>query len=271
MNTYNFTLRAGCPAENIAEAIRVHGIAHLPGYLNNSLTWLLAQQCRALLDAGEPWITPLDYSLGKSVRVERASIAAVAAYATLHAIYSDDVMREIADEFMADREYLFNYDLYIAHDVEGSHHFAHRLHYDRVPHLKFFIYLTDVDDHAGPLYAVPGSHAFAPQAQAANRRAGLVPSEEETRIVPAEYQSQGIRVHGPAGTLLVFNSDIAHSATHITHGERLVIRSRCIEPRHLNAARNQAPAGGDSGRNGGGVPDRAPRSTPMPCRRACSR
>ena len=242
MSTYDFTLRSDRQAEVVVKTLRTHGIVHIPGYLDRSLTRSVAEQCRALLDAGEPWVTPLEYSLGKSVRVQRDSIATAPAYAAVHAVYSADYLRGIADRFMAQRDYRFNYDLYVAYDVEGSHHFAHRLHYDRLPHLKFFLYLTDVDDDTGPLYVVPGSHGYAPRAQAANRRAGIVPSEEDTRVIPDEYRSGGVRVHGSAGTLLVFNSDIVHSATHLTEGERLVIRSRCIEPRHLEAGRRQRAA-----------------------------
>jgi len=239
MQTYDFTLFPGCSPQAVAETVRTHGVAHIPGYLDPSMTRTVAAQCRALLDADEPWITRLKYSLGRSVRVERDRIQTTTEYTTVHATYSSTFMRGVADEFMEGRAYLFNYDLYVAYDVEGSHHFAHRLHYDRVPHLKFFIYLTDVTDQTGPLLVVSSSHRFALEAQAANRSTGNVPTEEETRIVPEEYKSHGVRILGRTGTLIVFNSDIVHAATHIVTGERLVIRSRCIESRHLEAVHHQ--------------------------------
>jgi Phytanoyl-CoA dioxygenase (PhyH) len=243
MDTYDFTVNTPYVARDVVETVGRHGIAHLPGYLDPSCTASIADECRALLAADEHWITPLEYSVGRSVRVERMAIASATVYVAVYTTYSSGFMREVAEGHMGGADYQFNYDLYVAYDVEGSDHFAHRMHYDRVPHLKFFLYLTDVDDRTGPLCVVPGSHGFAPRVQSDNRRIGIVPTEDETRILPEEFKSRGVRVNGPAGTLLVFNSDIVHSATHITSGERLVIRSRCIEPRYLDAVRRQRAAG----------------------------
>lgn len=87
---------------------------------------------------------------------------------------------------------------------------SHSIHYDRIPHLKFFLYLIEVTIQSGPLLCVPRSHDFAPKAQAANRRNGTIPAEADTRVIPVQYQDRGVRVVGPAGTLLAFTSDIIH-------------------------------------------------------------
>ncbi len=238
--TYDFTLPAGTDPHRLAATISTFGIAHIPGHLSPAVAQTVAAQSRALLDATAPWVTQLEYSVGRSVRADSVGLAEVTEFAALSGVFTDPYLKSAADAFMAPTTYLFHHDLYVAYDVEGSHHFAHALHYDRVPHLKFFIYLTNVTAETGPLLCVPDSHHFAAEAQADNRRAGIVPTEEQTRIIPAEYQDRGMQILGTAGTLIAFTSDLVHSATHILAGERLVVRNRCIEPRHLEAVQRTA-------------------------------
>lgn len=242
MTSYEFTVTPSAQPHRVTQTIHTCGIAHLPGYLDRETTKAVADQSRTLLGHDAPWVTPLEYSIGKSVRLDSTGLAESGRFTALADVFASDHLRAIADTFMNGAEYVFNHDIYIAYDIEGSDHFAHGLHYDRIPHLKFFLYLTDVTTQAGPLLCVPRSHDFAPKAQAANRRNGAIPAEADTRMIPARYQNHSVRVVGPAGTLLAFTSDIIHSATHIEKGERLAVRNRCIEPRYLDAVRRQSAA-----------------------------
>jgi ectoine hydroxylase-related dioxygenase (phytanoyl-CoA dioxygenase family) len=242
MHTYDFTVSADQPASDVERNIRKFGIAHIPGYLDQENAAAAAKQARRLLDTRASWITPLEYSIGKSIRAESSNLAVADGFSKLSNAFTTEYLRVIADQFMCGREYKFHHDLYVAYDIQGTHHFAHTLHYDRIPHLKFFLYLTDVTSDNGPLMCVPGSHHFAPQVQANNRRDGIIPTEQETRRIPAHYANQGIHVLGHSGTVLAFTSDIIHSATKIVFGERLVARNRCIEPRYLEAVRRTKEA-----------------------------
>ncbi len=240
--THDFTLPAGTDPHRLAATIRTFGIAHIPGHLSRTAAHTVAAQSRALLDVTAPWVAPLEYSVGRSVRADSTGLAEATEFAALSSAFTDPYLKAAADAFMAPADYLFHHDLYVAYDIEGSHHFAHVLHYDRVPHLKFFLYLTDVRAETGPLLCVPGSHHFAVEAQADNRRVGITPTEEQTRLIPAEFHDRSVQILGVAGTLIAFTSDLLHSATRITAGERLVVRNRCIEPRHLEAVQRTAAA-----------------------------
>ncbi len=144
--THDFTLPAGTDPHRLAATIRTFGIAHIPGHLSRTAAHTVAAQSRALLDVTAPWVAPLEYSVGRSVRADSTGLAEATEFAALSSAFTDPYLKAAADAFMAPADYLFHHDLYVAYDIEGSHHFAHVLHYDRVPHLKFFLYLTDVSD-----------------------------------------------------------------------------------------------------------------------------
>ena len=151
--TYDFTLPAGTDPHRLAATISTFGIAHIPGHLSPAVAQTVAAQSRALLDATAPWVTQLEYSVGRSVRADSVGLAEVTEFAALSGVFTDPYLKSAADAFMAPTTYLFHHDLYVAYDVEGSHHFAHALHYDRVPHLKFLSTSPPSPPRPGPCCA----------------------------------------------------------------------------------------------------------------------
>ncbi len=92
-------------------------------------------------------------------------------------------------------------------------------------HLKFFFYLTDVDFEHGPFQVVPGSHHYCAGLQADNRARRIVPTDADVRALPPSYADEITSITGPRGTLIVFDSDLAHRAGVPTGGSRLAARS----------------------------------------------
>lgn len=207
------------------------GIVSIPGYLTEAETQTLKRECVALLDHQATWVIELPYSIGKAVRVIRTQID-VALFPSLVKTFSDSFMQELTDAYLG-LPNRCNYDLYMVKDIPGSTHVAQRAHYDRVPHLKFFIYLTDVSVHNGPLYCIPGTQGYAKALQQANRELAVWPGEEEVRQLPLEDYGPEIAITGSAGTLIIFDSDVFHRASTLEESERLVIRSRCL-PAYVN-------------------------------------
>jgi ectoine hydroxylase-related dioxygenase (phytanoyl-CoA dioxygenase family) len=142
-------------------------------------------------------------------------------------------MREVADIFFADQPYVFNHDLMIMRDVVGTEHLAHQVHYDRMPQLKFFLYLTDTSVANGAFRCLPGSHRHAKGLQWQNRRRLTLPASAETRLSAPELTSGLTPVEGPAGSLMVIDSDIAHRGSPIERGHRLSVRCRSYHPAYL--------------------------------------
>lgn len=215
----------------VAAALRTYGLAHLPAALPPDEVAALGRTCDRLLDDPPPGAEPLPYGNGRGWRAERAALATAAP--GLVATFDRSWMAAVADAFFGGRPHLLNHDVIAVRDVVGTRHAAHRPHYDRMPNLKQFLYLTDTTAQTGALECRPGSHTFAHEAQAANRAAGTLPAQDDTRVLPPDLTGTS-PVEGPAGTLLVIDSDVVHRAGTVRRGHRLAVRSRSYEPVYLS-------------------------------------
>jgi hypothetical protein len=86
--------------------------------------------------------------------------------------------------------------------------------YDWPAFVKFFIYLTDVDEGTGPFAFVKGSHEFKP-------------FWRDARIATEELYAHGLReerVTGAAGTLAIADTSGFHRGTPPRDGPRLVLQ-----------------------------------------------
>jgi hypothetical protein len=213
---------------HITDALAEYGIVTVPGWLPADAVAAVTADAERLL-ANEPGHAELlGYSRGKGVRVERGRLGTD--YPALAACFSGGWMQEVADVFFGTARYAFNHDVIVVRDVVGTEHAARRPHYDRTPNLKFFLYLVDTAERNGAFCCQTGSHIFGKSAQAANRAAGVLPAQSDTRVLPDEFTARLEPVEGPAGTLLVIDSDIVHRGAPVLEGYRLAVRSRCYDP-----------------------------------------
>jgi hypothetical protein len=227
-----FQLDASNPVA-VGRALCDHGIALLPGWLRDpNRCSTLAREAEQFLDWRPCYAQVLgSYPDGNGIRVERERAATDAP--GLHALFDQSWMRQVAASFFGSQPYVFNHDLMIVRDMVGTQHLAHQVHYDRMPQLKYFLYLTDTTVANGAFHCLPGSHRRAKEAQRANRAALRLPASLETRVPPAELDGELVPVEGESGTLLVFDSDIAHRGAPLSKGHRLSVRSRSYHPAYL--------------------------------------
>lgn len=207
----------------ILDALERDGVVLVPGYLAAEAVATATQECRKLFDRTPSWAHREEYSLGQSVRMERADMDA-ALFPTLAAAFSRPELEAVVSGFFGEG-YVFSRTIYALLDVVGSSTRVQELHYDKMRHLKSFVYLTDVGSANGPFRCVPGSHLLTREVQRRNRERNIVPSDDDVRVLPAEFNDRRIPVLGEAGTLILFDSDIAHHASIVTEGERLATRS----------------------------------------------
>ena len=198
-------------------------MAHVEGFLEPALADLLAVESSAILLDTAPWIHPEAYSVGSSAWFFRNHIDA-SVYPAMAEVFDDPFLKELVRRHYV-TDYVYGDKIYVIYDAVGQDHVVQQLHYDKTQHLKLFIYLSDVDSSHGPFRCVPGSHRFAAAAQARNRADGVIPTDADTRMLPDSYPTEVVHVLGPRGTLIAFDSDIAHAATPPTSGPRLGVRS----------------------------------------------
>ena len=132
-------------------------------------------------------------------------------------------MKNICNLYLGEKS-LLNHEIFLVHDVPNSVHVAQDLHHDKIPTLKFFIYLTDTTTENGSFYCVPGSHIITKSTQDTNRQRSITPEMESTRDIPKDMIANQIPVEGKAGTLIIFDTDVFHRAGKVSSGERFVMR-----------------------------------------------
>tara|TARA_A100001015_G_scaffold316221_1_gene429937 strand:+ start:1354 stop:1992 length:639 start_codon:yes stop_codon:yes gene_type:complete len=128
---------------------------------------------------------------------------------------------------------IFNKDSCIPQDVFITHEFKNDisrnnyLHFDRLRCLKVLVYLQDVDEDNGPFSIVPKSHIKGAELRRSFSK--LNDYEEKKNRIDIDYPEIKYdlkKIIGPAGTTIIFDSDIFHCGGNVSQGrERLVIRS----------------------------------------------
>lgn len=207
----------------ILDALEKDGLVLVPGYLDPPAIAAATRECHELFERTPSWAHHEEYSLGQSVRMERANVDC-GLFPALAAAFSRPELEAVTRGFFGEG-YIFSRTIYAILDVVGSSTRVQELHYDKMRHLKSFIYLTDVGPANGPFHCVPGSHLLTREIQRDNRERNIVPSDDDARVLPADLNDRRMAVLGEAGTLILFDSDICHHAGILTEGERLAARS----------------------------------------------
>ncbi|MGI5401437.1 phytanoyl-CoA dioxygenase family protein [Streptomyces sp. CA-135486] len=207
----------------VLDALEKDGVVLVPGYLDAQAVTAATRECHELFERTPSWAHHEEYSLGKSVRMERADMDA-SVLPTLTAAFARPELEAVVSGFFGEG-YIFSRTVYAILDVVGSITRVQQLHHDKMRHLKSFVYLTDVGPANGPFHCVPGSHRLTREMQRENRKRNIVPSDDDARVLPTELNDQRVVALGDAGTLILFDSDIAHHAGVVTEGERLAARS----------------------------------------------
>lgn len=228
---YPFSLAAGAHPKDVALTVEQFGVAHLEGFLPPEVVDSLGKETTQLFDDPAEWVHPESYSVGKAARIVRKELDAER-YPTVSATFADPWLESVVAEHYGDG-YVYGEQIYGILDGVGQQHVVQELHYDKVQHIKIFFYLSDVDLDHGPFHCVPGSHRYCASLQEENRKNRRIPTDEEVRVLPASFAEAAIAVTGLRGTLIVFDSDIAHHASAPTAGPRLAIRSLNWGPQSL--------------------------------------
>lgn len=230
-----FTLTSDAASNEIVAALRKYDVVHLPSYLSSETVLGARDEWERLVHCEEDWVASLDYSRGRAIHIIREELSGEQ-FPIVSELFESDSLREVAYAYLGD--HVFNRDIYIVEDVVGSEHRAQELHYDRMPHLKFFFYLSDVSADQGPLEVVPSSGNIAMRREQTNRQRGITPSEDDVRLSQEAFISRIVSIEGVAGTLIIFHSDILHRAGVVRSGQRLAIRNRCLFPDDAMRAQN---------------------------------
>ena len=116
--------------------------------------------------------------------------------------------------------------IFSTYDCNLSRHSAQAPHFDRIPTLKFMLYLNDLNAKNGAFCLSPGSQHWVTYNYPKPRKEFNVPGfQEETRNIPNVISNRLRSIEGKAGTIIVFNTDCVHCQGIVREGSCRIIRA----------------------------------------------
>ena len=176
----------------------------------------------------------IDYSIGSLHRIKKGTSEYNRLPCTKK-VFSSSFMENISAAYFKN-EFSLNHEIFFCKDIKGSSHGSQKLHYDRIPTLKYFIYLNNVNKNNGAFHCVPGSHILTRKIEVSNRKSGIMPTVADTRAHTEDNLDNEVSVNGEAGTLIVVHTDTVHRAYPICSGERLLMRGHTRLQKDWNLA-----------------------------------
>ena len=125
----------------------------------------------------------------------------------------------------------FNIDVFQTFDTKETNHDAYTPHFDRIPTLKFLLYLNDIEIENGSFCISPGSHHWVQKnfpipRDKYNSDKFLRQSRDLSPLILNKIES----ISGPAGLLLIFYTDCVHNQGVVKSGESKIMRAHFRNP-----------------------------------------
>jgi len=225
-------------AETVSRAVRKNGIVVFPRFLDETALPLLNLEFDSMIDLHRTGDSPFatdSYGSMINVRVIRDHLD-ISKYSVLAHTFASPVMDAVAACYFGAGAYRLNGEIFVTELGEGMDSFAHPpfvLHFDKRQVLKFYFYLSDTDEKNGAMRASPGTnHIIRRLRLEAMERNNL----DEIDNVLSDEHVHSIPISGPAGTLIVFDTDVAHGAGRVCPGlQRRTIRGHTHSNEMLRA------------------------------------
>ena len=228
----DFTVSGAFEVKDVESCLRKYGAAVLPGwYRSAGLADLREEFTKILDDRDECYIYPINYAPGKAVSIMRAQLPA-AQYPLINQAFSDPLMENLARSYIGKGDVLLNYEVYATHEFMPSIDVA-PTHFDKLWTLKYMLYLNDIGPGCAPFGVIPGSACVARsrfrEIYAKNNLQRLWMDDDryqtmDNSSLPADF-GPVVDITGPAGTLIVFDTDTFHHAGVVAEGrERMILR-----------------------------------------------
>ncbi len=143
---------------------------------------------------------------------------------SINQLVRNKIINKIASQFLNTDE--FKIDVFQTLDTINSDHIAQKPHFDRIPTLKFMLYINDIDENNGAFCLSPGSHHWVRQNFPLPRpKHSDKDYFEKSRNLPSPSIENLIQIKGKAGQLLIFHTDCIHHQGIVKKGDTRIIRA----------------------------------------------
>jgi hypothetical protein len=166
-----------------------------------------------------------NYEFGKLYRGN--SLTSYGKNTSIFQVFNQKWMKDLNDAYYPGEGY--GKAVIATHDYIPTQNWARQgwLHFDRVRSFKFFLYLSDIDISCGALHLSPKSREQGTKLSKFMTEKGLYESKRRLEESSLEYVESfpPEPIEGPAGTLIVFDTDTFHKGGVVEEGkERLIVR-----------------------------------------------
>jgi len=235
MKLYDFDLEPTASVELVVSKIKKHGVVRIIGYIED-----VSKMKKELLSVYAK--TKENYPYGKAIRSDNPASWDLAETPAVCSFFRNSQwMYDITTKYQNlnvgfQKDIFSTYD-YISNQGVGPQGWAH---FDKLQRFKFFLNITDADEKSGPLTLSPGSHSKTKQLRIDEPNIGGVSKWRFGRFcgdpglckhwdTPQNHypniKYDLVPMTGPAGTLIIFDSDVIHKGGHVAPGkERIVVR-----------------------------------------------
>jgi len=236
----NIDLEVNSSPDKVVERLKETGVVRLKNFAENCDD--IKGELTAVYDKIEP-----NYQFGKAIRTDHNTWDTSKTPTTNSFFRGSGWMYEIYEKYQGDNPHNFQRDLFSSHDFISHQGIGPQgwSHFDKIQRLKFFLYVTDVNENSGPLRCAPGSHHIVRALRAKEAdpssptrwRFGryycdpgyLSPGDwsegaingSQNHYPEIEYKMQDVT--GSAGTLIVFDSNVIHSGGQVKDGEERIV------------------------------------------------
>ncbi|MEM6903140.1 MAG: phytanoyl-CoA dioxygenase family protein [Pseudomonadota bacterium] len=231
------TVTGDISVDDIAARVHRDGIVILPEFITGPLLEQLNKEFDQIMAAPDNCAFQVDRKTGLVNVRTSIEIMQRAGMANTAALFSNAMMAEIAYAYYGTRDAKVNHQLFInlnEHSPTPHMEPPFALHFDKREVFKFFIYLTDTTAENGAMRVAPGT-VEANRALRQNAMASGVPLQQINNVID-EQAVPSLPIEGPAGTMFIFTTDVAHGAGAVAPGQsRRIMRGHCHSQAMLQA------------------------------------
>jgi hypothetical protein len=227
----DFTVDPSFDVDQVEGAVRKYGAAVLPGWADRPmLDALRAEFEQVLNDKDDSYAYQINYAPGRACSIMRDKMPD-GRYPALRGFFEHPKMKALAQSYIG-HPCLLNYEVYATHESKPAVSVA-PAHFDKLWTLKYMLYLKEVGPDDAPFGIIPGSLTVARQRFRAifdtHQLDYLAMNDERYQNMNNSELPAGfggvVDITGPAGTLIVFDTDTFHHAGTVSPGhERMILR-----------------------------------------------
>jgi len=235
----DFTVSSALGLREVEDCLRRWGAAVVPAWLSSEEVSLLNSDWEAIRALRHRDDVPYVHHVGGSVADYAALYRSVPGgnqFPAIERVFGDKLLAGLADKIVG-APYLLNEEVYATFD-QGTGAEVAPSHFDKAWNLKFMVYLHDImEPDSGAFGIHPGSHVigrkqfrtwFSKNTAGNAVKVGAGGFHEMGNDHLPEGLNDCVEILAPAGTLIIFSTDVFHRASRLAEGRtRRILRAHC--------------------------------------------